>query len=123
MLIQLILNGLAAGAAAALLAGGFSLLYSASRFFIFTYGTSYTVAAYTILSLIPGIGFRPAAAAGVATATGLAVALEKGIYAPIRDAGDRPLVLMLASIGLYTIIQNVVSLAFGDATRSATGRL
>jgi len=118
MLFQLAVNGVVAGCLAALLAGAFSILYSASRFFVFTFGASYTVAAY---SLLAGKGVAPMwalCAIGVLLATALGAGLELGIYRPVRRRGKQPLMLMLASIGLYTILQNTVSLAFGDATRT-----
>lgn len=118
MLTQLLVNGLAAGAAAALLAGGFSILYSASRFFVFTFGASYTVAAYTALVVHGSAPYWAGALLGVLFAAALGLALEVTVYGPVRRRGNAPLVLMLASIGLYTILQNLVSLLFGDTTRT-----
>ena len=118
MLLQLAVNGLVAGCISALLAGAFSILFTASRFFVFTFGASYALAAYMLLA---GKGEAPVwvlSIVGIAAATALGAGLETGIYGPIRNRGNQPLQLMLASIGIYTIFQSSLSLAFGDATRT-----
>jgi len=40
------------------------------------------------------------------------------IYKPIRKIGGTPLIFLIASLGIYVIIQNLVSLFFGDDTKS-----
>ena len=118
MLLQLVVNGLIAGCLVALLAGAFSVLYSASRFFVFTFGASYTAAAYTLLAGKDALPMWALCPLGILMATALGAGLEQGIYRPVRRKGEQPLVLMLASIGLYMILQNLVSLAFGDTTQT-----
>jgi len=48
----------------------------------------------------------------------LGVGLEVGIYRPLRRRGATGLVLLLASLGLYAVLQNLISLLFGDETKS-----
>lgn len=61
MFNQLAANGLIAGVVVALLAVGFAVLYSGSRFFVFTFGASYTWAAYRVYGAGAG---RPSSAVG-----------------------------------------------------------
>lgn len=121
MLTQLVANGLIAGVVVALLAVGFAVLYSGSRFFVFTFGASYAWAAYTVLGLIDYVPRWIAIGAGILVGIGIGVLLEQFIYRPIRRRGSSPLILMLASIGAYTVLQNVISMVFGDETRSLRG--
>lgn len=118
MLNQLLLDGLVAGATIALLAVGFSVLYTGSRFFVFTYGASYTWAAYTPLLLTGRLPQWLAAILGVGVAAVIGALLEALVYVSIRRRGENALILMLASIGGYAVLQNVISVAFGDSTRS-----
>lgn len=117
MLNQLIANGIFSGFLIALLAAGFGILYSASRFFVFTFGAAYVWSAYTVLLIGSRIAIPFAIISGVVIGILLSVALEIIIYQPIRKRGDYVLVLMLASIGAYTVLQNTVSMTFGDAAQ------
>ncbi len=117
MLGQLFLNGILAGSITALLGLGFSVQYMASRFFVFTFGASFTAAAYTAFALRKS-NHLVSLVAGVAVAILLGVLLEIFIYWPLRRRGRNPLILMLASIGLYVVLQNLISIFFGDVTVS-----
>lgn len=118
MLNQLIVNGLIAGAIIALLAVGFTVLYSGSQFFVFTYGASYTWAAYTPLLLAGKLPHALAAVFGVALAVVVGMLLEVSVFRSIRSRRSSALILMLASIGGYVVLQNIISVIFGDSTRS-----
>lgn len=102
----------------AVLAVGFTILYQGSQFFVFSYGASFTWAAYTPFLLAGQLPNSVAVAMGVAIAIILGGLLEQFVYQPIRRRGENALILMLASIGSYTVLQNTISLTFGDATRS-----
>jgi branched-chain amino acid transport system permease protein len=116
MLRQIILNGIVGGFSIGMLALGFSVLCSSARFFVFTYGAAYSCAAYSMLACSRWTPLPIASCMGVLVGVGLSVVLEACIYRPIRERGRSSLVLMLASIGAYTVIQNCLSLEFGDAT-------
>ncbi|MDT5061146.1 MAG: branched-chain amino acid transport system permease protein [Acidobacteriota bacterium] len=116
--MQLVVNGVIAGTMIALLAVGFTIMYMGSRFFVFTYGASYTWAAYTPLLLFNTLPHIISAFIGIVVAIIIGVLLEAFIYSPTRKRGHSTLVLMLASIGAYTVLQNIISLFFGDLTRS-----
>ena len=40
------------------------------------------------------------------------------VYRPLRRKGTSSLILLLASLGLYAVFQNLISLAFGDDTKT-----
>ena len=88
MLNQLIANGIFSGFLIALLAAGFGILYSASRFFVFTFGAAYVWSAYTVLLLGGSITIPFAVVGGVGVGIVLSVGLEIMIYQPIRRRGD-----------------------------------
>jgi len=121
MLNQILANGIVAGVVIAVLAVGFSILYSGSRFFVFTFGASFAWAAYAVFVLIQWCPTILAVCGGILVGAGVGGVLEWGIYRPIRQKGRSSLILMLASIGAYTVLQNAISLTFGDVTRSLRG--
>lgn len=119
MLPQLFVNGLMAGSIYALVALGFGLIYSTTRFFHFAHGAVYTAGAYLaysgwLLGLSLYISF-PLAVLGAAI---LGALLEIGVYRPLRKKSASSLILLLASLGLFIVIQNLISLSFGDDTKT-----
>lgn len=118
MLVQLFANGFLVGVSLALLAVGFSIQYSACCFFPFTFGMTYTGACYAMLAAAAWMPLSIAAAIGVTVGALLGILLEWCLYAPLRQKGLGSLALMLTSIGAYIVLQNVISLLFGDDTHS-----
>lgn len=120
---QLFLNGLIAGSTYALLAIGFSLIYSTTRFFHFAHAAVYTWTPYVCLALVSGAKapIPIAVVAALGTGTLLGALMEIGVYRPLRLRGATSLVLLVASLGMYVALQNCISLVFGDATLSLRG--
>ena len=44
--------------------------------------------------------------------------MELGVFRPVRRRGGSPLVLLLCSLGLYVVLQNMVSMIWGDQLRT-----
>ena len=108
---QLLANALLTGFALALAALAVALPYAPTRTFNFALGALFTVGAYVAWA-------SGSMTVGVVAAAGLGMAMELGVYRPLRRRGSRPLVLLLASLGLYTVLQNLISLIWGDATQT-----
>lgn len=120
MLVQLLVNGLIAGSIYALVALGFSLIYNTARFFNFAHAAVYTAAVYFAYSLkngasLPDLVAYPLACAAAAA---LGVSLELLIYRPMRRRGAGSLELLLASLGAYTVLENLISLIWGSDTKT-----
>ncbi len=118
--MQFLLNGLIAGSTYALVALSFALIYLPTRFFHFAHGAVFAWGAYFgyicfVLLKLPLWAAFPLAVGMTAV---LGVALEAGIYGPLRRREATGLVLLLASLGLYVVLQNLISLLFGDETKS-----
>jgi len=60
-------------------------------------------------------------ALALATGTGLGWCLEFAVYRPMRRSGASSLILLLASLGLYILLQNAISMLFGDDTKVIFG--
>lgn len=120
MLQQLLLNGIIAGSIYSLVALGFALIYQTVRFFHFAHGAVYTFGAYFAYLFYIQLGLDQLIAfplACVATML-LGVLLEAGIYKPMRNRRATDLTLLIASLGLYIVLQNIISMVWGDDTKT-----
>ncbi len=118
--MQISVNILIAASTIFLMALGFSLIYTVTRFFHFAHAILFTAGAYFAFVFNVWMGFPLALAillAVAVTALGGCL-LELSIYRPLRRQGGSPLVLLIASLGTYIALQNVISLIFGDDTKS-----
>lgn len=119
MFIQLITNGIIAGCAYALVAIGFGLIYSTTRILHFAHGAIYTLAAYVFFALYVLVGWHVGSAAllalAVASVTGGVI--NEIIYRPLIERGTSSLILVLSSIGVYTIIVNLIAMLYGSETK------
>ncbi len=112
-LAQTAVFGLAIGGVIAVGAVGLTLSYGVTRFINFAYGECLTLGAFlTVLAVGLGAPLPVAAAVGVAGAGGCAVALARLFYDPILDRGL--LALLVTSIGLAFVIQNLVRMIAGS---------
>ncbi|MCH7903481.1 MAG: branched-chain amino acid ABC transporter permease [Armatimonadetes bacterium] len=120
MVVQILGNGLSAGSAFALLALGFALIFQTTRFFHFAHGAVVTAGAYLtfLFAVILGWPLWVAAVLAIILAGVLGVLMELGVFRPMRKKGATPFVLLLASLGLFVVIQNVISMIFGDGVKT-----
>lgn len=117
--VQIIANSLYGAAVYTLCAVGFALVYRTARFFNFAHGffiISGPYAAYALRAWT-GLALPLACFGGVIIAGGIGCLLELGLFRPMRNRNATPLTLLLASLGAYVVLQNLVSLLFGDHTR------
>jgi branched-chain amino acid transport system permease protein len=116
MVWQLCLNAVAAAATIMLVAVGFSLIYSVAKFFNFAHAIVFTIAAYSAYLCLGGMGvpFGLSLLCGVVCATGLGCLIDALVFRRLRQGGASSLVMLLASLGVYIAVQNLVSLSAGD---------
>ncbi|MBU1950707.1 MAG: branched-chain amino acid ABC transporter permease [Candidatus Eisenbacteria bacterium] len=118
--MQILVNTLYAAALIILVAIGAQIVYSATRFFHFAHGAILPLAAYLTYSFSRLLGFPLAVSALLAIVlTGVVGAiLELILFNPIRRRGASGLIMLLVSLGLYTVIINVLAAIFGDTILS-----
>jgi len=124
MQCQVLANAIVSASTFVLVGLGFNLIYRTTRFFHFAHGAVLTAGAYLVLLLtsISGgktwFGIVSCGLVSSVICAGLGITLDATVFRGLRRRGASGLVLLLVSLGLYVVIQNVISLAFGDATRS-----
>ncbi|MGH7322832.1 MAG: branched-chain amino acid ABC transporter permease [Candidatus Rokuibacteriota bacterium] len=118
-LLQLLVNGIIAGSAYALLAIGFWMIYGTTRTFHFAHGGVYTLGGYVLYECIAGFGLPfIVGLVAVLAATGLlGMAIERFVYRPLRAVGASDMETLLSSLGLYVLIENVVIIVWRSDPR------
>lgn len=116
IVVQIILNAIIAGAIYALLALGFNLLYSTARFFDLGYGAMTAVGGYSVFWLykLVGLPLWPAIILGVLLTGCIGFLLEKVVYRPLRLRKASNTVLLIASLGVLTVLQAIIAILFSS---------
>lgn len=119
MLLQFFINGVITGLLYSLLAIGFALVYNTTHIFHIAAAGIYVFAAYMFwwLAVKCGIPMAFAAALAIVLTMGLSWLSEAGMYRPLRKKKSSLSVVMIASIGLMTVIVNVIAMLFGNETK------
>ena len=113
-LTQTVLFGLATGAVISLSAVGLSLSYGVTRFINFSYGELLTFGAYLTFVVVSfGVSLPLAAVVGMLVVGVIGVLLARVLFDPILHRGF--LALLVTSVGLAFVLQNVVRMGFGSS--------
>ena len=130
ILFQQIINGLSLGSVYALIAVGYSLVYSILSFSNFAHGGFLVVGGYICYGLLMGIPVTStfavpafgniwiAGAAGLIGAGIVAVSTERLAYKPIRERTPLTLNLLIASMGMSIVIENIFVVSVGGRFRA-----
>ena len=118
--IQLLFNSLIIGSIYALVACGFSLIYATNRFMHFAHGISVVVGAYIIYTLfaILSIPFFLSVLLTLVMTGLFGLAIYKFVYLPMQNKKASNVVLLIASIGVLILFQNLIQLFYGADVKS-----
>lgn len=102
-----------------LLAFSFSLIYCTAKFFNLAHAAIISLGAYLTFLFVNqlSLSLTFSIIGAISTATCFGLALEFTVYRRMRRKNLRLLSNLIASIGLYLIFQNCISLYFGDDTK------
>lgn len=116
---QLIFNIVYSAALSLFLANSFSFIYYPTKFFHIAHAAVISFGAYFVFVFVNkfSIPFTVSVALAIAAATLIGVACEVLVYSQMRRRNVSALVYLIASIGLYVVLQNCISLFFGDDTK------
>ncbi|MBI5325616.1 MAG: branched-chain amino acid ABC transporter permease [Ignavibacteriae bacterium] len=120
LIMQIIINIFISSLIYLFLADGFFIIYYPSKFFPFSHAIIITLGAYFtyLLSNQVCLPLWVAILSSVTLATMLGIFIEKVIYRPLRKHCTSLINLMITSLGLYIVLQNVISIFWSDDTRS-----
>jgi branched-chain amino acid transport system permease protein len=119
LLLQLLVNGIINGSHYALLGIGFGLIFATTRIVHFAYGPIFTFAAYIAWQLSGGWGLPIwiGLLGAIAAAVGLGLLSYVALYRPLELNRAPPLVPLIASLGLYIVLENLTGVIFGTGVR------
>ncbi|MFA7302561.1 MAG: branched-chain amino acid ABC transporter permease [Candidatus Paceibacterota bacterium] len=114
ILPQLIVNSVIAGAIYMMVALGFNLIYGTVKFFDIGYGALITVGAYSVFFCYKSLGLdlSLSIALGVLIAGGVGYLINHFIYKKLRDRKASGMVLLVASLGVLTVLQAIIAMLF-----------
>ncbi len=115
LLLQLAVNGLIAGSIYALIASGFSLIYGTNKFMHFAHGISVVVAGYFIFTLFTlwKTNFYLAFLLTLILSGLFGAGMYRLIYLPLQKRKASNVILLMASIAILILFQNLVQAIFG----------
>lgn len=120
VLLQQIINGLSLGSVYALIAVGYSLVYSILLFSNFAHGGFLVIGGYICYCVLMSetAGIVPASIAALLGAGLCAIAVEKLAYRPIRTRTPITLYMLVASMGMNIVIENIFVVTIGGRFRA-----
>jgi branched-chain amino acid transport system permease protein len=111
--LQLLVNGLVTGCALGVVAISFSLIFSTAKIFHVAHAGVYTMAGYLAWSLVTrGVPSPLALVIVVALCAATGALIEHQLYDRLKQRRATDLVILIASIGLLAVMQNLISAAY-----------
>lgn len=122
---QFVINGLITGVLYSLLAIGFALVYNTTRIFHIAAAGIYVFAAYMfwLFAMTLHLPLLLAAIIALLLTMGLSLTTEVSVYRPLKNRKASLNVTMIASIGLMTVIVNLIAMFFGNETKVVDNRI
>ncbi|MCL6611677.1 MAG: branched-chain amino acid ABC transporter permease [Peptococcaceae bacterium] len=122
MILQQVINGIVIGSVYALTAMGAALVYGILRILDLANAAAYAMGAYAGLFLYAATGNVMLAFAGALLLTALfGLVIQKYLYVPVLDRP--PIVPLIASIGLFIFVQDLLRLIAGPHIREFQVRI
>lgn len=117
MYSQTTINAIISASSYVLVGVSFYITFSVARFYHFTQGAFFALGAYITYSLAnkTGLPLIAAIAVTVSVLSLVAMMMDRLIYCHIRHFTGGHLVPLLASLGIYIVFQNVISMCYGDS--------
>ena len=119
-IVQQVINGLSLGSVYALIAVGYSLVYSILLFSNFAHGGFLVIGGYACYYALKAMGTNIWLAAVLSLLAGglSAVLTERLAYKPIRERTNVTLYLLIASMGMSIVIENLFVVSVGGRFRA-----
>jgi branched-chain amino acid transport system permease protein len=113
--VQLLVNGLIAGSIYALVAVGFSLIYSTTTFVHFAHGGVVAFGAYLLYLFFSTLHLHiiPAIILAIIGAAGIGLLLELAVYRQLRARKASNSILLIAGFALLILLESLILMLFG----------
>jgi branched-chain amino acid transport system permease protein len=115
---QVIVDGLVSGLIYALMAVGLTLIFGIMHVINFAHGEFVAIGGFTVFYLVTGFGINYYAAVAAATVIGMGVGALIDVLILSRMRTSHLTTTMLATIGVWLLIQNMNLYAFGSTPKT-----
>jgi len=117
---QVLANILISASIICLVGIGFSIIFVSHRFFNLSFAIIFTIGAYLTLlfHLTNGIPLIFAVALSIIISCIINIVLELLVFFPLKRKKVSANVLLITSLGIYIIMQNLISISFGDSIQN-----
>lgn len=120
MFSQFFVNVFYSSVLISIISTSFDVIYRNQNFLNIAHAVVFTSGAYFtfLFSQLFGFSLLTSIPFAVLCSCLLGCLIEFSIYKPLRKKKSSALILLLASLGIYIVLQNVISIVFGDDTKS-----
>lgn len=119
LFLQAFANSLSMGALFGLLGLSFGIIYSTTKVLHFAHGAIYVLAAYSFFAtyVIADLPLAGSVLLTLASAGLLGFLTMHLLYKPLLRRSASQAIVMIASLGLYVVVENILILIFGNDSR------
>ncbi len=120
MLSQVFFNIIISFSIYLLVSSSFSIIYNSTKFFHFAHGVIITFGAYFSFWFYQQLNlpFYLAIPLTVLLSICLSLIIELYLYKPLRKRNTSSLSMLVVSLGIYIVLQNIISIIWGDDVKS-----
>ena len=113
ILLQLLVNGLVTGCALGVVAISFALVYATTKIFHVAHAGVYTLAGYAAWAMVShGVPELLALLGAIIVCAAAGALIQGALYARLERRRATHLVVLIASLGLLAVIQNIIAMVF-----------
>ena len=125
LFLQLLGNGLVQGAVAMLYAAGFGFVYRSFRVFHIAMGAQFVFSCYGFYTCVTlcKLPLMVSVPVVLALSAAFAALIECAVYHPFAQKRCSSGVVMIASLGVMIVVENVIALAFGNEVKTISNQL
>ncbi len=117
---QIIANSLIIGSIYALVASGFSLIYSTNKFMHFAHGVMVALGGYLLFTFfsLAHLNFYISCILTLIATAIVGLISYRIVYAPLQQRQSSNIILLIASLGLLILIENSIMLIYGPDVKT-----
>jgi branched-subunit amino acid ABC-type transport system permease component len=112
--IQVLQTGITESAVFVLLGTAFFLIYNVGKVLHFAHGTTYLLGAYAGYAVASQTTIVLALACAPLAGAIFGLGVERFVYQPLRRRGATAMILLIGSLAVFILIENVVAMVFGS---------
>lgn len=118
--MQIVINILLMSSVILLSSLSFGIIYNTVKFFNFAHAVFFALGAYFTFFLITQLGLPLSIGIVLAVIFTSVIGMCLGyfIFTPLRKNNSNSFIFLVSSLGLYAILQNLISLIWGDDTKT-----